>query len=572
MGEVIEIMFIKPAFIKEDDYLLLKDNAIKKLIDILKINDYEYEDDIKVPDENKIKLTELSDDIRIPISNIPKLNQKYICKKCRKIPDIIKSKKEFFGLNLSIECHNESIELGDILDARFEDILNYIELINIKDNSNDKDKNEIILPFKTLNDLADFYLYSLLYIEMKDKIKELNFGETKNNMAFILFENSLSNVLYNKDKEENEKYFNNLSIFKTCKYNYFFIYNKIQVLSDGTKFYFKLRKEIPIKIELNEINSTNYEYNIYKLNDEMQCFLLGKYAIIIKGNLEKINFEEDINVFYFTWFDIDTEVIFVILSKRNLIYIYENLFLGIRNDYLFLIDFDKNSLCDVKLYISEEILKIIALEKKNIIPIKNKTAVQFLLIGKRHIFLMKFLIEQKKYEKIKEYKYIIDEQDEKYVDNFNYLIQYNKLFFSINNILYLFNLNTFELTTTIHFGHNCYFIKFSENYIICTTKKSRGYLLINLNNLKMEPIEFPCPDNALLPDLIINQRYLFFGLWIYDLKKKEYQIIHKDIPKIDECNHWSKMFFTCENQFCIYYIYNSKDGNTKSFIDFYQIE
>ena len=93
-----------------------------------------------------------------------------------------------------------------------------MELIDIKDDTNNNNKNDIILPFKNLNDLADFFLYVLLYNIIKDRIKEFNYGETKNNIGFILFENLLSNNgLYNKNEEENEICFNNLSIFKKTK-------------------------------------------------------------------------------------------------------------------------------------------------------------------------------------------------------------------------------------------------------------------------------------------------------------------------------------------------------------------
>ena len=582
MEEFIEKMFINPAFVNEDNYQSLKSKIIIMFANFLKINNLKKLDDIEKPLEKKINLIELSDDIRLPISKIPKINKKFTCKKCGKIPKIKKYQEVFFEIDLAIECHNESIKLGCILDAHFEEIPNYLGLTDIKDNpSNDdnKNENEIILPFKNLNDLSDFFLYVLLYNIIKDRIKEYNYGETKNNMAFTLFENLLSNALYNKNEEENEICFNNLSIFKKTKYNFFAIYNKIKVLSNGTKFHFKMRKKIPIKKHLYEIYSPSRNYDIYKLYNNLYCFMLDDNAMIIKGNLEEINFEENNdNVIYLDYFHLSKNKIeienffkiklFYMLKKRNIIYIKEDLFLGTYDGYLFLINLKDISLDSDKLDLNDKILLTISLENKNIKPIKNKNAFQFLLIGSRYIFLMEYLIEQKKYEKIKEYKYFDDFDDEKYDNSKCYLIQNDKLIFSIDKNMFFFNLNTFQLITIIHLEDDCPFIKLNENYIICNSSTCPD--LISLNNLKMKFIEFPCEG---VPELIIDERYLFAHFWIYDLKTKEITIYHeKNIPIIGKYNYRRKMFSTSEKEFFIYYIYEKEDGKFNSFIDFYIIE
>ena len=112
-----------------------------------------------------------------------------------------------------------------------------MDLIDIKDDSNNiNDKNDLILPFKYLNNLTDFYIYALLYYKTKDKIKEFNFGETKNNMAFTLFENLLSNALYNKNEKESDVYLNNLSKFNKAKPNFFQFIIKYKYYQMGQNF------------------------------------------------------------------------------------------------------------------------------------------------------------------------------------------------------------------------------------------------------------------------------------------------------------------------------------------------
>ena len=152
MKEFFEKMFINPAFVNEDNYQSLKSNIIIMFANFLKINNLKKLDDIEKPLEKKINLIELSDDIRLPISKIPKINKKYTCKKCGKIPKIKEYQDRFLENDLAIECHNESIKLGCILGAHFEEIPNYLELTDIKDNpsnnNNNKNKNEIILPLK----------------------------------------------------------------------------------------------------------------------------------------------------------------------------------------------------------------------------------------------------------------------------------------------------------------------------------------------------------------------------------------------------------------------------------------
>ena len=583
MGEIIEKMFTS-IFINERDYYFLKSCINLMFAEILKIKDFEY----SYTFDKKMNLIELPDDIRILISEIPKINKKYICKKCGKIPEIIKYNPGFLEEKLLIECHDERIELGFDINARFEEISNYMDLIDMKDDTNNNnDINDIILPFKYLNDLTDFYIYALLYYKTKDKIKEFNFGETKNNMAFTLFENLLSNALYNKNEEENYICLKNLSIFNKVKPNCFIIYNKIQVLSNGTKFHFKKRKEIPIKSGLKYIYQGFFD--IYKLHKNFYCFFLDEYAMIIKGDLENLNFEEkNDNIIFVEENNISKNkreiedygiyTFLQCLKKRSVICVDEHLFLGIQGklgNYLISIDFNNINFKEEKLDLNDEIIHIISLENKNIKPLKNKNAFQFLLIGKGYIFLMEYLKEQKTIEKIEEYKYNNNTENyDSFNSSFSYLIKNNNLIFSVNNNMYFFNLAQFQLITIIHFEDNCPFIKLNDQYIICSSKNRKQEsdfpILINLNklniNLKKDYIELNCKS---LPDLIIDERYLFEKNFIYDLKEKEFQIYHEYIPKMDSI---SKMFHISEKEFGIFYLYENKNEQIKSFIDFYSIE
>ena len=71
-----------------------------------------------------------------------------------------------------------------------------------------------------------------------------------------------------------------------------------------------MRKEIPIKEEYsNDISSGTFD--IYKLHNNFYCFFLDYYAMIIKGDLENIIFEENLdNIIFVEWNNI------LILQKK----------------------------------------------------------------------------------------------------------------------------------------------------------------------------------------------------------------------------------------------------------------
>ena len=308
-----------------------------------------------------------------------------------------------------------------------------------------------------------------------------------------------------------------------------------------------------------------------------------------KGDLENINFDEkNDNIIFVEENNISKNkreiedygiyTFLQCLKKRSVICVDELLFLGIQGklgNYLISIDFNNINFKKEELDLNDEIIHIISLDNKNIIPLKNENAFQFLLIGKGYIFLMEYLKEQKTIEKIEEYKYNNNiENYDSFNSSFSYLIKNNNLIFSVNNNMYFFNLAQFQLITIIHFEDNCPFIKLNDQYIICSSKNRKQEsdfpILINLNklniNLKKDYIELNCKS---LPDLIIDERYLFEKNFIYDLKEKEFQIYHEYIPKMDSI---SKMFHISEKEFGIFYLYENKNEQIKSFIDFYSIE
>ena len=559
-----------------------KNNIIEKLANILKLekkkSEHEYYE--YPPLERKINLSELPEEIRNPISKIPKINKKYICKKCGEAFLIDIYQKPFSSNFLYIKCHNEYINLNDICNPHLEEIDNYYELIDIKEDLNKN--NELILPFNSIYKLADFFLFAQLYNNIKSSIKEYNLGETKNNSAFTFFENLLSIVLYNKDEKENNINFDNLLIFDKMTYNFFAAYNKIQVLSNGKKFYFKKRKEIPIVVEMVRLYNFEEKFGLYELYNNIYCFFLYYYIMIIKGNLEEINFKENSeNIIYIYKYDgilcknikikhSCINSLFEMLKERKIAYIGDDLLLGVNNDYqgynLYLFDLKNMSFELCKLDLNDEILLIIYLEKNSIKYPKNKDSVQLLLIGCQYIFLLEYIKDQKRYEKIKDYKYTNNKKNS--FDKVNYLTNKNKLIFSINNMMYCFNINTFQLISVNTFEDNCMLANLNKHQIICTIKrkKKESYaLLMNLNNNKAEDIET-------LADLIIDKRYLFYSFYIYDLKNKSVQTFHENIPpEINEYNSYWKKLFINKNQFIIYYVYLSKDDNVKSFIDFYTI-
>ena len=153
----------------------------------LKYLDIKFEGYKTLPNDKNIYLNELPNEIISLFSKIPKINKIYKCKKCEKIP-FISMEVQINGeiiYQINCPCFNDDNKYIFSYDFPIK-INNYLVLTDIKDN-----KKESSLPFKRREDFFNFFKLIELYNNIKDKISERNFGNTKNNLAFALFENLL---------------------------------------------------------------------------------------------------------------------------------------------------------------------------------------------------------------------------------------------------------------------------------------------------------------------------------------------------------------------------------------------
>ena len=186
------------------------------------------------------------------INNIPFIDYTYICTYCKKIPqiDIKYDKNEghikaFYlnecGKKIKIDNNNSNESGCNIkLDINYNFGLKKIPLealykenyMNI--NSNKLLKNENKLPFETINELNEYLKVYKSYLNIREEMKKYNFGETKNNELFSLFEDLLKIGLYGLGTYNEYK---NSIIIKEFLMEKFKIFNKIQVLTNGLKLY-----------------------------------------------------------------------------------------------------------------------------------------------------------------------------------------------------------------------------------------------------------------------------------------------------------------------------------------------
>ena len=358
-----------------------------------------------------------------------------------------------------------------------------------------------------------------MYHKIKDKIKEYNYENTKQNIAFTLFENLLSNVLYNKN--ENKIYcqnllFYSLNDFTIVNYNFFAMYNKIHLLPNGKRFYLKIRKEIHVDELINEDKIGDCQF--YELYKNIYCLILAEEPIrIIKGPLENLDFNENNEKIIYVYnysikyknkiIDNNDKIIclYYILRKRQIIHIDKDLFLGLDNisNTLYLIDLQNISLNSCKLEMDDKIKRIVSLKNNK----KNEENPKFILIGIQYIYLLEYIKNKKEYRKLKEAKYNNDDRyfcyDIKY---YCYSLKNNILIFSFsfNNDIFFFNLNTFQLNTIITFENRCErLFKINKNEIICS--KKHGISLININNKKMKNLYYEKD----FTELVFDSQYLF---------------------------------------------------------------
>ena len=152
-----------------------------------------------IPKNIDLKL--LSQEDQNFIYNIPFIDFTYICTYCRKIPqlDIKYDEKKGnikslylneCGSKIKLDISNNNLGLKKIpLEMLYK--FNYMNI-----NSNKILKNENKLPFETINELNEYLKVYKSYLNLREEMKKYNFGETKNNELFSLFEDLLYIGLY----------------------------------------------------------------------------------------------------------------------------------------------------------------------------------------------------------------------------------------------------------------------------------------------------------------------------------------------------------------------------------------
>ena len=546
--------------------------AEEHLIAFLKLDEKNFNKDYLL--EKKINISELPDEIKNPILAIPKINKIYVCKNCEKIHYIQRVNNESsIPLYFQFTCPFDKVKFN-----RFglHIIEPYLKLIEVKKDINNEN-GDFILPFKKAYELVIFFTFIELYHKIKEKIKEYNYGDTKQNIAFTLFENLLSNVLYNKN--ENKIYWENLLFyslndFTIVNYNFFAMYNKIHVLPNGKRFYLKIRKEINVDEIINEDKIRDCQF--YELHKNIYCLILAEEPIrIIKGPLENLDFNENNEKIIYVYqysikyknkiIDNNDKIIclYYILRKRQIIHIDKDLFLGLDtiSNTLYLIDLQNISLNSCKLEMNDIIKRIVSLKNNK----KNEENPKFILIGIQYIYLLEYINNKKEYRKLKEAKYNNEDRyfyyDIKYCC---YLLKNNILIFSFsfNNEIFFFNLNTFQLNTIITFENRCESLfKINKNEIICS--KKHGISLINLNNKKMKDLYYEKD----FTELVFDSQYLFSeSNLIGDLNKNVLNIFLANFKDSDDILNFDSLRIN-EKQFAIFCIYRSKNNSIKSFID-----
>jgi len=271
-------------------------------------NEDKNENEIKKEDKNEdnnfeqefisknIDLKLLSQEEQNKIYNIPYVDFTYICIYCGKIPQLGIKYDENEGnikaLHLN-ECGTE-IKLDNNNNFGLKktplETLYKTNFMNINNINNSKIlKNENKLPFETINELNEYLKVYKSYLNIRGEIKKYNFGETKNNELFSLFEELLQIGLYGFGTL-NE--YNNSIIIKEFLMEKFKKFNKIQVLNNGLKLfrlnYVTFKKTVNITHLKDNIIALNYHTKHYN-----NKFFFLKYNII-NDNF----FESNINIYH----------------------------------------------------------------------------------------------------------------------------------------------------------------------------------------------------------------------------------------------------------------------------------
>ena len=199
-----------------------------------------------------IDLKLLSQEDQNIINNIPYIDFTYICIYCKKIPklDIKYDKEEGHIKSLCLEECGNKVKLDNSksnepgahlkLDINNNFGLKKISLETLyKENYMSINSNKILkkenkLPFETIKELNEYLKVYKSYLNIREEMKKYNFGETKNNELFSLFEDLLYIGLYGFGTYNEYK---NSIIIKEFLLEKFKTFNKIQVLTNGLKLF-----------------------------------------------------------------------------------------------------------------------------------------------------------------------------------------------------------------------------------------------------------------------------------------------------------------------------------------------
>jgi len=576
LSELVYIVYINKNRKAKDE---------KQLLSFLKLDKENSHDYLF---EKKINLSELPEEIRNPILKIPKINTIYICKKCEKIHYIKNCDINFNGeIYSQIVCPLEVVKFNS---DNLQIIEAYLKVLEVKENINNPN-GDIILPFETGYELFYFFLLVKFYHKIKDKIIIYNNGDIKQNIAFTIFENLLSNALYNKNENKicrtNLLFYSQMTLydfpeFKGMNYDFFAKYNKIQVLPNGKRFYLKNRKDIKIDYDKFKLLSADKieDYQFYDLCENIYCLIFTEEPfLIIKGPLENLDFNENSEkIIYVYRYSINYKNItknndkiislYYILIKREIIHIDKNLFLGLDciGKALYLIDLQNISLAESKLELNDKIKRIVSLKNA-----KNEDSLQFVLIGIQYIYLFEFFKSKSKYKILKEARYNNNERYFCYDINYDCYLLHNNILvfsFSFNNEIFFFNLKTFQLNTIIGLEERCEHLFKINNYeIICSTKDECS--VINLKNKKKKTMRHYYGG---MPYFVYDNQYFFCGKLIFDLKNDSYQQSYNtNIKDLDKILSYDNILIN-KNQFAFSSEYLSKNNIIKLIIDLYEFE
>jgi hypothetical protein len=396
--------------------------------------------------------------------------------------------------------------------------------------------------------MEDFNKYRKViqsYLNIRDKISELNYNKPENNFVFTFFENLLSIGLYgNKTKNE---FLNSIVIeeFTDKKFAY---YNKIYEMQNGRKFY--LKKTVSSPLNRSELVILDKNFYAIKTSERVK---------IIKGSIQNITYSGNNK----------SEEIKIYDIKRN--HGFKGLLqeiICIDNDMYLLRD---NSLILAK-YNEEKFEFKILLEKFNILNMRELgkgikkhskndeiDAVQFLLIQDKLIHLCEYS-NNSGFSFLKKCIYCFTKDVPDYKIKCNSFM-FNECICIINreNGIYLLDLFTFQINTFIE--SDCYYkntIFKLNDYEILQGQSS----IININDFTVERYNFGADGGTSI--CVIDNHYIYSladYLEFVDIKTKKYF----NIPF--HLNNSSKIFNINEKEFGVFY---EKRENGCTYIDIFE--